>query len=74
MDFASLEEQALSLPAEDRARLANDLLDSLDRLSPAELRTLWLDEAARRAGQLDRGEAQLIPAEEVAKKARALLK
>jgi len=74
MDFSSIEEQALSLSAEDRARLAHELLDSLDQLSPAELRGLWLDEAERRAAQIDRGEATLVPAEEVARKARALLK
>lgn len=74
MDFSSVEEQALSLSAEDRARLAHELLDSLDQLSPAELPGLWLDEAERRAGQIDRGEATLVSAEEVAIKARALLK
>ena len=74
MDFDTIEEQALSLPAEDRARLAHELLDSLDQLSPAELRGLWLDEAERRAGQIDRGEAALVSAVEVARKARSLLK
>ena len=74
MDFAAVEEQALSLSAEDRARLAHELLDSLERLPPAELNKLWLDEAERRAAQLDRGEAVLVPAEEVARKAQALLK
>ena len=74
MDFASVEEQALSLSAEDRARLAHELLDSLERLAPAELHKLWLDEAERRAGQLDRGEVELVSAAEVARKAQALLK
>ena len=74
MDFASIEKQALSLPAEDRARLAQELLGSLETLSPEEHRALWLDEAQRRAAQIDRGDAVLVPAEEVARKARALLK
>ncbi len=74
MDFASLEKQALSLPAADRARLAQELLGSLDSLSPDEHRALWLDEAQRCAAQIDRGEVRVVPADEVARKARALLK
>lgn len=74
MDRKSVEKQALGLPAPDRARLAHKLLESLDSLSEYEREQLWLDEAARRAAQLDSGEVQLSPGEEVARKARALLK
>jgi len=74
MDSKSVEKQALGLPAPDRARLAQKLLESLDTLSDAEREKLWLDEAARRAAQLDSGEVELISGEEVARKARALLK
>ncbi len=66
--------EALSLAPEDRARLASELLDSLDNLPPGESRQLWLEEARRRAKQIDDGEVELIAAEEVAKKAQALLK
>jgi hypothetical protein len=74
MDFDSVEKQALSLSTDDRARLAQELLESLDTLPPDELRKLWLDEAERRATQIDRGEAVLVSGDEVARKARALLK
>ena len=74
MDFKSLEKQALDLPAQERAKLAQELLESLDSLSPAEREQLWLDEAERRARQLDTGEATLVPGEEVARKARKLLR
>ena len=74
MDFAAIEKQALSLSVEDRARLAQELLGSLETLSADEHRSLWLNEAVRRAEQIDRGESVLVPAEEVARKARALLK
>jgi hypothetical protein len=74
MDFDALEKKALSLVPEERARLASGLLDSLDNLPPAESRQLWLDEARRRAQQIDNGEVELIAAEEVARKAQALLK
>jgi putative addiction module component (TIGR02574 family) len=74
MDFDTLEKQALGLPAKDRARLVQDLLESLDNLTPAEVQSLWLDEAERRANQIDRGEVSLISAESVALEARAILK
>jgi putative addiction module component (TIGR02574 family) len=74
MDLKALTELALQLPLEERARLVQELLESLEALPESEVDRLWLDEAARRAAQLDRGEAQLVPADEVLRKARALLK
>ncbi len=74
MDFEALEKEALDLPAVDRAKLAHQLLESLDSLSESELEQLWLDEAGRRRAQLDAGEVRLVPGEEVARRARALLK
>lgn len=74
MDFKSLEKEALQRPAAERAKLARQLLESLDSLSEAELDDLWLNEAQRRAEQLDRGEADAVSGEEVAKKVRTLLK
>ena len=61
MDFKTLQREALDLSPADRAKLAHELLDSLESLSEAELERLWLDESARRAGQLDNGEVQLVP-------------
>ncbi len=74
MDLKVLEKEALQLPAEDRAALAQKLLLSLDDLPAAEHAELWLAEADRRARQLDRGEVEPIPADEVRRKARALLR
>lgn len=74
MDFKSLEKQALNLPAQERARLAHELLASLDSLSASEHEQLWLDEAERRARQIDAGEVTLVPGEEVARQARKLLR
>ena len=74
MDFKSLEKQALGLPAPERAKLAQELLESLDSLTASEREQLWLDEAERRARQIDVGEVALIPGEEVARKARQLLR
>lgn len=74
MDTSKIESVVLHLPVEERARLAQKLLLSLEDLPPAELDNLWLDEAERRAGDIDDGKVQLVPADEVARKARALLK
>lgn len=68
----SLEEQVLNLPPADRAKLAHELLESLDALSPAELDALWAQEAERRARELDSGAVDLVPGSEVARKAQAL--
>lgn len=74
MDVKSLERDALKLPPEDRARLASELLDSLDELPPQEIAQLWLAEASRRATQIDAGEVELVAGDEVDRKARALLR
>jgi putative addiction module component (TIGR02574 family) len=74
MDFELIEKQALSLSAEERARLARELLDSIDNLTPREIETLWLDEAERRAQEIDRGASALVDGDEVARKARALVR
>ena len=74
MDLETLEREALQLPAEERARLATELLESLDELPQGDIDKVWLEEAARRAVQIDSGEVELISAEEVDAKARALLR
>ena len=74
MDPQTVEQEALSLPHEDRARLAQKLLLSLDTLSEEESKQAWLVEADRRARELDSGNVQPISAEEVRKRARSLLR
>ena len=74
MDRQSLEHEALSLPPEERAKLAQKLLLSLDALSEEELEKTWLVEAGRRARELDRGDVQPISAEKVRRKAKTLLR
>jgi len=74
MDFAQLESEVLSLPVQERAALVQRLLLSLEEISEPEFDRLWGEESARRAAELDAGKVQAIPGEEVAKKARALLR
>ena len=74
MDRETIEREALNLPSEDRAKLAHELLESLDGLSPKQLDEAWLDESERRLKEIDAGAVALIPAEDVLRKARALLR
>jgi len=74
MDATTIEQEALHLTVSERAALAYKLLESLDELPEVAADQLWLDEAARRAAEIDAGIARLIPSDEVARKARALLK
>ena len=56
--------QALDLPPDERARVAERLLSSLEpELSPIDL--LWALEAEDRLDAYERGEIKAIPAEEV---------
>ena len=74
MGTRTLQQAALELPPDERADLAQKLLLSLDEPSEEELAQSWLLEARRRAEELDRGEVRPISAEEVRRKARALLR
>jgi len=74
MNLKQIENEALHLPEEERAELAQKLLLSLDGPTAKEIEHDWLIEAHRRARELDEGLVQPIPAEEVRKKARALLR
>ena len=63
----TLLEQALTLPAQDRAMLASGLLASLDavELDEEEVDRLWSAETERRAAELDSGDADLVTWEHV---------
>ena len=74
MKSKTLQEAVLDLPPNERADLARKLLLSLDDPSEEELAQTWLLEAEQRAGEIDRGEVEAISAEEVRRKARALLR
>jgi putative addiction module component (TIGR02574 family) len=57
--------EALSLPAEARINLVEKLLESLNLPTRIEVERLWAGEAERRVSQIDKGEVELIPGEEV---------
>lgn len=74
MKFGTLEKEALDLPMQDRARLAQRLLESLDEVPESEAEQLWLDVAARRAQEIDQGAVKLVSAQELEARVAALLK
>ncbi|WP_086481619.1 addiction module protein [Oceanospirillum sanctuarii] len=74
MNLQQIESEALHLPEEKRAKLIQALIASLDTPSDSELKSEWLTEAKRRADELDEGVSEPVPASDVLKKARALVK
>jgi hypothetical protein len=60
MNIDELRRQALTLSLDDRARLARDLLHSLDGLSEGEIEQLWLDEAERRRDEVVSGAVDTV--------------
>lgn len=73
LEFAEVEELARGLAAEDRARLAVQMLESLHETLDVEAANAWEAEVERRLAQLERGEAGLVEASEVFARARKVL-
>lgn len=68
-----VEEQAHALTAEERAKLAQSMLESLH--SPlSEIEAAWAEEIERRVAAFDRGEIASYPAEDVFAEARRVLR
>ena len=63
-------EEALSLPSDERVNLVEKLLMSLNLPIQAEIDRLWVEEAERRVTQIETGEVELIPGDEVFAKIR----
>jgi len=74
MNLKQIEDEALHLSEKERAELAHNLLLSLEASAEDKIAEDWLVEAHRRARELDEGTVQPIPAEEVRRKAQALLR
>lgn len=68
-----LEEQARGLSAEERAKLAQSLLETL-HAPVAEVEAAWANEIERRVAAFDRGEIPAYPAEDVFAEARRILR
>lgn len=63
-------EEALALPSEARALLADHLVESLDPAEDGYARHLWIAEAIRRRDEVRSGRVQAIPGEEALARVR----
>ena len=64
---------ALTLSPNDRAEIAAQLLESLDGEPDQDVEAAWAAEIKRRIDQIDRGEVELVPWEEVLRSMRERL-
>lgn len=65
-----LAEQAMKLPGESRARLADLLVESLDADELGRIDQLWVVEAKRRRDEVRNGIVDTIPSDEVRRRVR----
>ncbi len=66
--------EALRLPTQLRAMVAEKLIESLDLEESGEVTPEWREEIIRRCKEIDAGLVELIPAETVLARAYAALK
>lgn len=64
-------EDALSLPVDACLKLVETLLTSLNLPSQEDIDRAWAEESERRVTQIEAGEANLVPGEEVFSRLRA---
>ena len=69
-----LAEQAMALPGEARARLADLLVESLDSDALTHIDRLWLSEAKRRRDEVRAGKVKTVPGDEALRSVRDSLK
>jgi putative addiction module component (TIGR02574 family) len=72
VSLSDLEQQVRSLSPEDRARLAELILESLREPRLVEVEAAWNREIEERVAAYDRGELKAISAEDVFAEARRL--
>ena len=73
MSIEEVEAEALKLGPKERARLAGQLLESLESLSPEENARIWAEEAQAREKAVESGSLTSRPADVVFREARARL-
>ena len=69
-----LAEQALKLPSESRARLADLLVESLDAGALGRIDRLWVAEAKRRRDDVHAGRVKTVPGEQARRKVHDALR
>jgi hypothetical protein len=65
-----LVEQAMALPSESRARLADLLVESLEGDDLGRIEQLWVTEAKRRRDEIRQGKVNTVEGEEALRRVR----
>lgn len=73
MTIEQLAEEALALPSESRALLADRIVESLDAGELSDLDELWAAEAKRRRDEVREGRVKTIPGDEAFLKVRSVV-
>jgi putative addiction module component (TIGR02574 family) len=63
--LAELEQKAVTLSPEDRARFALSLIQSLEPVDEGDVAEAWRIEAERRWSEIESGKARLVEGDEV---------
>ena len=73
LTLEQLTAEALQLPVESRALLADRLVESLDSAELDDIQRLWTAEALRRRDEVRSGQVQSVPGEQVLDEVRRLV-
>ncbi|MBH8565020.1 addiction module protein [Nostoc sp. CENA67] len=73
LSLEQLMQEALSLPNESRALLAEKLIESLEFDSDPKIEAVWITEAKRRRDEIRTQDVEPIPGEEALAQVRRLL-
>jgi putative addiction module component (TIGR02574 family) len=71
-ELDELLKRAMALPPEDRAAMANSLLESLDETEDEDAEAAWGDEIKHRVDDIRSGRVKTIPGEQVLARLNAL--
>ena len=69
-----IRDQALSLPSDERLKLVEQLIESLNLPTKSEIERLWAEEAEIRIREIEKGKVQTIDGELVFREIREKLK
>jgi hypothetical protein len=72
-DLERVTDQAMKLPGESRARLADILVESLESDEVSAIDRMWMSKAKRRRDEVREGHVKSIPGDEARRKVRRVL-
>jgi putative addiction module component (TIGR02574 family) len=72
--LAELEQKAAQLSPVERGQLALRLIQSLEPTDDGDVEEVWRLEAERRLAQIEKGEARVVPGDDVFENARRRLR